>query len=282
MLGIIGGSGFEKFDGFKVIEELPRETPFGLCSSSFKKVEIDGVECLFLSRHGSHHELLPSEINYRANVYNFKKFGAEAVVSFSAVGSLAKEFKPGDMVIPTQYIDRTKGLRAHTFLGDGLVGHVSLAKPISSVMLENAMAKSQGKSWDSHFSKTYVCIEGPYFSTQAESKWFCSMGADIIGMTHFPEFALMREAGLSYLPCCFVTDYDCWDDSIAHVTLQEVLEVMRNNNAKAYNLTQDLVALKEHLWQGCQNVKEGLASGLMTPESLWPEGSKSWLNTLLN
>ena len=247
MLGIIGGSGFEKFDGFEVVEELPVETPFGQSSSGFKKVRIDGIECLFLSRHGNQHELLPTEVNFRANVFNFKKFGAKAVVSFSAVGSLAKEFKPGDMVVPTQYIDRTKGLRAHTFLGDGLVGHVSLAKPICPNMFEFGQSLSKDKPWDSHFAKTYVCIEGPYFSTQAESKWFCSMGADIIGMTHFPEFALMREAGLPYLPCCFVTDYDCWDDSIKHVTLQEVIEVMRSNNSKAFSLAKDLVQLKEKL-----------------------------------
>jgi len=281
MLGIIGGSGFEKFDGFEVVEELSTDTPFGEASSGFKKVKIDGVECLFLSRHGSHHELLPSEINFRANVYNFKKHGAKAVVSFSAVGSLAKEFKPGDMVVPTQYIDRTKGLRKHSFLGEGLVGHVSLAKPICHNMLEFAIEKSQGKDWDSHFKKTYVCIEGPYFSTVAESKWFCSMGADIIGMTHFPEFALMREAGLPYLPCCFITDYDSWDDSIEHVTLQEVLKVMRGNNSKAFSLAQDLVQLKDKLWQEstCQN--SGLKTGLMTPPELRPASTKEWLDIIL-
>lgn len=282
MLGIIGGSGFEKFDGFEIVEELSADTPFGKASSGFKKVKIDGVECLFLSRHGSNHELLPSEINFRANVFNFKKHGAKAVVSFSAVGSLAKEFKPGDMVVPTQYIDRTKGLRNHTFLGEGLVGHVSLAKPICHNMLEFAMEKSKGKEWDSHFKKTYVCIEGPYFSTVAESKWFCSMGADIIGMTHFPEFALMREAGLAYLPCCFITDYDCWDESIEHVTLQEVIKVMRGNNSKAFSLAKDLVQLGNKLWENSNCSNEGLKTGLMTSEEMRPKKSQEWLSTILN
>ncbi len=282
MLGIIGGSGFEKFDGFEVVEELSAETPFGQASSGFKKVKIDGVECLFLSRHGKDHELLPSEINFRANVFNFKKHGAKAVVSFSAVGSLAKEFKPGDMVVPTQYIDRTKGLRKHTFLGEGLVGHVSLAKPICHKMFETAIEKSKGKDWDSHFGKTYVCIEGPYFSTHAESKWFCSMGADIIGMTHFPEFALMREAGLAYLPCCFITDYDCWDESIEHVTLQEVIKVMRGNNSKAFSLAKDLVAMGEGLWLGSDCFDQGLKTGLMTPRKNIPGSAHAWINTILN
>ncbi len=277
MLGLIGGSGFENFKEFEVVEELDVNTPFGEASSGFKKVKIDGVECLFLSRHGKSHELLPSEINFRANVYNFKKHGAKAVVSFSAVGSLAKEFKPGDMVVPTQYIDRTKGLRKHTFLGNGCVGHVSLAQPICPNLVETVMTFSAGKDWDSHFKKTYVCIEGPYFSTQAESKWFRAIGGDIIGMTHFPEFALMREASLPYLPCCFVTDYDCWDDSIEHVTLQEVIKVMKGNNGKAFSLARDLVAMGEQLWQKCEADKHGLKTGFMSPKETAPE----WMSLFL-
>src|SRR5688572_26964045 len=131
MWGIIGGSGFEKFDDFEVVELLPRETPFGLASSGFKRVRINGKEALFLSRHGEHHELTPMEVNYRANVFAFKKFGADAVVSFSAVGSLHQQYKPGDLVIASQYIDRTKGIRKHTFCGEGIVGHMSLAHPVS-------------------------------------------------------------------------------------------------------------------------------------------------------
>ena len=281
MLGIIGGSGFEKFDGFEVLEELPRETPYGLCSSGFKKVKIDGIECLFLSRHGSHHELLPTEVNYRANVFNFKKYGAKAIVSFSAVGSLGEEFKPGDMVVPNQYIDRTKGIRAHTFLGKGLVGHVSLAHPIEPSLMKWAKEKAEGQSWDSHFEKTYICIEGPNFSTQAESKWYCKLGAHIIGMTHFPEFALMREAGLAYLPCCFVTDYDCWNESIEHVTLAEVIQVMRDNNSKAFTILKEFVALKENLWSACEAESKGLKTALMTPKEQIPSEHKGALDVLL-
>ncbi|MEQ1723364.1 MAG: MTAP family purine nucleoside phosphorylase, partial [Pseudobdellovibrio sp.] len=235
MLGVIGGSGFEKFDEFETIELLDRETPFGQAASGFKKVKVDGTEFLFISRHGEHHEHLPSEINYRANIFAFKKLGAKAIVSFSAVGSLQKEFAPGDLVIPYQYIDRTKSLRQHTFLGGGLIGHVSLAKPICEVMAKRAQELIVGNKINSnfktHFGQTYVCIEGPYFSTKAESNTYRQMEAQIIGMSNFPEYALAREAGLPYLPCCFVTDYDCWDDSIPHVTVEEVIKVMKGNNS---------------------------------------------------
>jgi len=216
MIGVIGGSGFEKFDEFETIGMLNRETPFGLAASGMKRVSVAGKDFIFISRHGEHHEHLPSEINYRANIYALKKHGAKAVVSFSAVGSLRKEFAPGELVIPYQYIDRTKSLRKHTFLGEGLVGHVSLAKPVCDVMSERAielvMQNNLNTEFRTHFGQTYVCIEGPYFSTKAESNAYRQMGADIIGMSNFPEYALAREAGLPYLPCCFVTDYDCWDD----------------------------------------------------------------------
>lgn len=282
MWAVIGGSGFEKFDGFEVVEELDRETPFGLASSGIKKVKINGQECLFLSRHGAHHELLPTEVNFRANIFALKKHGAKAIVSFSAIGSLRQEFKPGDMVVPYQYVDRTKGVRAHTYCGDGIVGHVSLAKPVNKDMAEKLKEMAKGRSWDCHFGQTYVCIEGPYFSTKAESNFYRSLGADIIGMTHFPEYALAREAGLPYLPCCFVTDYDCWDDSIPHVTLAEVIEVMRNNNAKAWELLQDVINTNDGLYKDCDCGDQGLRMGLMTPKESIRSDQMQWLDVLLS
>lgn len=281
MFAIIGGSGFEKFDGFKTIENIEIETPFGKTSSGLKRVRIDQHECLFLSRHGEHHELLPSEVNFRANIYALKKLGARAILSFSAVGSLRKEFKPGDMVLCTQYIDRTKGLRAHTFLGDGLVGHVSLAHPVCQPAVEKIKKISSKYDFGCHFGQTYICIEGPYFSTKAESNSYRQMGADIIGMTHFPEFALAREAGLSYVPCCFVTDYDCWDDLIPHVTLEEVIKVMRQNNAKAFLMAQDLLAMGDSLCADCQCENQGLRAGLMTPSEAIPSATRQWLQVLV-
>ena len=283
MWAIVGGSGFEKFEGFKPLENLSRETPFGLCSSGLKKVEVAGQEVLFLSRHGENHELLPSEVNYRANIFALKKYGARAILSFSAVGSLHQEYKPGDMVVPTQYLDRTKGLRAHSFCGQGLVGHMSLAHPVcrqAVSRLQELMSQPELSSWDSHFCKTYVCIEGPNFSTQAESNSYRQMGAHIIGMTNYPEYALAREAGLTYLPCGFVTDYDCWDDNIPHVTLSEVLEVMRKNNAKAFKVAEKVVSTGPDLYQDCQCKEEGLKNGVMTPEAAWPEATREWLSIL--
>lgn len=285
MLGIIGGSGFEKFEDFETVEILHRETPFGLAASGFKKVKVDGTEFLFISRHGDKHEHLPSEINYRANLYAFKKMGVKAVVSFSAVGSLRKEFAPGDLVIPYQYIDRTKSIRKHTFLGDGLVGHVSLAKPICEVMAKRTKELVQinklTNKFKIHFGQTYVCIEGPYFSTKAESNTYRQMGADIIGMSNFPEYALAREAGLPYLPCCFVTDYDCWDDSIPHVTVEEVLKVMKHNNAKAFDVLKML--LKEPgISEGSLAYDGGLKTGLFMPKEAIPVDKQEWVEVLMS
>lgn len=282
MFAIIGGSGFEKFDGFQVIENLPTATPFGEASSGLKRVKIGEHECLFLSRHGQHHEKLPTEVNFRANIYALKKYGARAILSFSAVGSLRQEYKPGDMVLCTQYIDRTKGVRAHTFLGDGVVGHVSLAKPVCKSPVEKLKKLSSKYAFDCHFGQTYICIEGPYFSTQAESNTYRQMGADIIGMTHYPEFALAREAGLTYVPCCFVTDYDCWSDDIPHVTLEEVLKVMRGNNGKAFQMAQDILAMGENFYSECDCRNQGLRTGLMTPREAIAKDKMAWLEVLLS
>lgn len=279
MIAVIGGSGFEKFEEFSTIEKIAIETPFGPHSSGLKKVQVEGHEFLFLSRHGEHHELLPSEINYRANIFAFKKLGANAIVSFSAVGSLQKELAPGDMVVPFQYIDRTKN-RAHTFLGQGLIGHVSLAKPICDVMAKQLQAIAGQFSHKSFFGQTYVCIEGPYFSTQAESFVYRQMKADIIGMSNFPEYALAREAGLPYLPCCFVTDYDCWDESIPHVTVDEVIKVMKGNNTKAFQVLKSLLKVTD-LAKGSAAYEGGLRSGLFMPKEAIPADKKSWVNVLL-
>lgn len=282
MIGVIGGSGFEKFDDFKTIDILPTETPFGPTSSGFKKVSVDGTEFLFISRHGDHHELLPSEINYRANIYALKKQGVTSLISFSAVGSLQKQLAPGDCVIPSQYIDRTKGIRRSTFLGEGLIGHVSLAKPICENMATHLQNLHQTVPFDFkiHFDQTYICIEGPYFSTLAESHSYRLMDADIIGMSNFPEYALAREAGLPYLPCCFVTDYDCWDTTIPHVTVDEVIKVMKGNNQKAFQLLKKLLLITD-LSKHSEAYEGGLRSGLFMPKEAIPSHMKTWVDVLL-
>ena len=280
MIAVIGGSGFEKFEEFETLEKIKIETPFGDHSTGLKKVKVDGDEFLFLSRHGEHHELLPHEINYRANIYAFKKLGATAIVSFSAVGSLQKDLAPGDMVVPYQYIDRTKG-RLHTFMGQGLIGHVSLAKPICEVMAKRLKELVAHLSHQSFFGQTYVCIEGPYFSTQAESHMYRQMGANIIGMSNFPEYALAREAGLPYLPCCFVTDYDCWDDSIPHVTVEEVVKVMQGNNTKAFSVLK-IILKNKNLSEGSPAVDGGLKSGLFMAKESIPKDKLFWVNVLIS
>jgi 5'-methylthioadenosine phosphorylase len=280
MWAIIGGSGFEHFEGFEVLEPLDIITPFGKPSSGLKKVGLQGESIIFISRHGQYHELLPSEINYRANIFALKQLGVNKILSISAVGSLRQELKPGDMVIPYQYLNRTTYPRQHTFCGNGVTGHVSLANPITNALAEEVQNIKHLLDFDIHFNKTYVCIDGPYFSTRSESNHFRQMNADIIGMTNFPEYALAREAGICYLPCSFVTDYDCWDDSIPHVTVEQVMQVMRQNNAKAFKLATTLIPYASHLFpQGCAEL--GLKSGLMRPLDTLPSDKRRYIETLL-
>jgi 5'-methylthioadenosine phosphorylase len=283
MWGLIGGSGFEKFDGFQTVEALPRETPFGLTSSGFKKVRVDGKELLFISRHGEHHEALPTEVNYRANIYAMKKHGAKAILSCSAVGSLRAELEPEHMVIPLQYIDRTKGIRKHSFCGDGVVGHMSLAYPVCEHLVRKVEQLARKEDFTTHVGGTYVCIEGPNFSTLAESLSYRELAADIIGMTNFPEYALAREAGMSYLPCCFVTDYDCWDTTRPHVTIAEVIRIMKANNGKAFSLLKRILAEnQEELLAESKCKDEGLRMGMMTPKEAVPAKAREWLEVLLS
>lgn len=279
MFAVYGGSGFENFEEFETVEQLPTETPFGSASSGIKKVRVGSHELIFVSRHGEHHELLPSEINYRANMYALKSFGATRLVAFSAVGSLQEELAPGDMVVPNQFIDRTKSIRKHTFCGDGVVGHVSLAKPIWQEAAEVVAGLAGNMNFNIHLDRTALCIEGPCFSTKAESDSYRTLGCDIIGMTSFPEYALAREAGIAYLPCSFVTDYDCWNDKIEHVTLDQVIKVMRENNAKAFQL---LKALLDKDPQTSETIRDsGLRSGLLTPKERIPAAQKKVFEVLL-
>jgi 5'-methylthioadenosine phosphorylase len=281
MWAVIGGSGFEKFGEFEAIEELDRKTPFGLCSEGLKKGKIAGVEVLFLPRHGYDHNLLPSEVNYVANIYALKKYGARHVLAFSAVGSLRQELAPGDMVVPTQYIDRTKGVRRCTFGGTGLVAHVSLAEPVSKKLVDTLKAAMGGSDITAHFDKTSLVVEGPYFSSKAESHSFRAMGADIIGMTAFPEYALAREAGLAFLPCSFVTDYDCWKDDIPHVTVAEVMETMQKNNVKAFEVAKKVVGFEQDVLLSASEKEHGLKHAIMTSVDKLSQETKDWLSVLL-
>lgn len=300
MWAVIGGSGFEQFANVENRGAVDRETPFGLASSGMRRICVTlsdeaKAEILFLPRHGEQHELSPSEVNYAANIFALKRAGATKIIAFSAVGSLREELRPGDMVIPQQFIDRTRSLRRNSFCGDGIVGHVSLAEPIWAEAAHWVREHKPEFSFSIHFEKTALVIEGPQFSTRAESHSYRAMGADTIGMTAYPEFALAREAGLAYLPCCFVTDYDSWNESIPHVTLAQVLELMRQNNGKAFELLQKLLwatpgaavggppnaDVAPELMQSALAHNGGLRAGLMTPIERVPAKHRAWLDILL-
>ncbi len=235
-VGIIGGSGLYNMDALQNATEHHIDTPFGKPSDAVVTGEIDGIGVAFIARHGRGHRLIPTEVPYRANIYALKKFGSKYVISLSAVGSLSEEMKPLDMVLPDQFIDLTKR-RESTFFGSGAVAHTSLAEPVCphlADVLARAVGQTRSQSvmgadFALHRGGTYVCIEGPQFSTQAESHWYRSMGAKVIGMTNMPEAKLAKEAQMAYASLAMVTDFDCWHPREAHVTADiAIINLMKN------------------------------------------------------
>ncbi len=245
-IAVIGGSGLYNLDSIEIVDQYDIETPFGKPSVPIIQAQVRNTEnkvegnFYFLSRHGDGHTIAPSEINFRANIFALKKLGAKYIISFSAVGSLKEELSPGMFVLPDQFIDWTKGLRKRTFFSDGIVGHVSTAKPVEQALL-NSVAKTCGKV-GVPYSKggTYLCIEGPQFSSKAESAIYRSFGASVIGMTNVPEAYLAKEAGMAYTTITMVTDYDCWKEN--HCSVEEILEVMDKNNKTAINVIRQLIS----------------------------------------
>lgn len=234
-VGVVGGSGLYAMDGLEVIEERRIETPFGDPSDAFVLGEIEGVRVAFLARHGRGHRLMPSELPFRANLWAFKSLGVRYLLSVSAVGSLKERYAPRHVVIPDQFIDRTRH-RPDTFFGDGLVAHVGFGDPLCPVLtgLMADAAEEAGAGDDSvvvHRGGTYVCMEGPQFSTRAESFLYRSWGADVIGMTNLQEAKLAREAEICYGTFAMVTDYDCWHETEEDVSVEAVLEILRDNAA---------------------------------------------------
>jgi len=225
---VIGGSGFYQMNGLDKVEMMELETPFGRPSDPFYQGRIGDLEVVFLARHGRGHRLLPSEINYRANVFGMKQLGVTHLVSVSTAGSLKEEIHPGDLMIPDQFIDRTFK-RPGTFFGDGLVVHVSLADPVCANLASDLAKAARVNGATIHEGGTYICMEGPQFSTRAESNLYRSFGASVISMTAMQEARLAREAELCYAVLVLVTDYDCWHESVAAVDIGEILRVMRLN-----------------------------------------------------
>jgi len=231
-IGIIGGSGLYEMAGLTDVREERVETPFGLPSDAYVLGRLEGRPVAFLARHGRGHRLLPSELNFRANIYGFKSLGAEWILSASAVGSMREDVKPRDILIPDQFFDRTKA-RSSTFFGDGLVVHVAFADPTCPALGDLLYQAAREEGATVHRGGTYLCIEGPQFSTRAESRIYRTWGVDVIGMTNLQEAKLAREAEICYATMALVTDYDVWHETEEDVTVEAVIAVLLENAAMA-------------------------------------------------
>ncbi len=239
-IGIIGGSGLYQMEALKAPEAVSIETPFGLPSGDFILGKLEGVPVAFLSRHGQNHTILPSEINYRANIFAMKKLGVQRILSVSAVGSMKEEIEPGHIVIPDQFYDLTKG-RKSTFFGEGLVAHVSMANPVCLEMMETVANMTEEIGGMVHRGGCYLCMEGPQFSTRGESGIHRTWGVSVIGMTNATEAKLAREAEICYVTIALSTDYDCWHISEEPVTVEMILEVLSANVTFSKRLLQSVV-----------------------------------------
>ena len=270
-IGIIGGSGLYSMSGLEAVAELNPETPYGPASAPLvvgRLAGVDGVELVFLARHGRGHTLNPSEVPYRANIFALKSVGCAWVISVSAVGSLREEVHPGDVVLIDQFIDRTKD-RPSTFFDKGIVAHVSFADPVCATLRGYLLAAAHEVGARVHDGGTYVCMEGPAFSTRAESHLYRSWGARVIGMTNLPEAKLAREAELSYATLAMATDYDCWHDAHDAVTVDQVIAVLHANVALAQRILQAAIPrIVAH--EGPAPMHNALATAIITDRARVP------------
>lgn len=241
-IGVIGGSGLYEMEALKGKESVKVDTPFGSPSDKYITGSLNSKEVVFLPRHGCGHSILPSELNFKANIYGMKVLGVDRILSVSAVGSLKKEITPGDIVIPFQFYDHTR-FRPSTFFGNGIVGHLSFADPICLDTADIVFKASQKAGAKVHKGGTYICIEGPQFSTRAESNIYRSWGMDIIGMTNVNEAKLAREAEICYTTIALSTDYDCWYEEEESVTAASVVEVIKKNVQMARKIVAESVAM---------------------------------------
>ena len=276
-IGVIGGSGLYEMEGLVNVKRKKVKTPFGDPSDELVTGKLGGVEMVFLPRHGRGHRILPSEINFRANIWAMKKLGVERIISVSAVGSLKKEIVPGHAVIIDQFIDRTRGKRADTFFGKGVVAHVAFADPVCGYLAGVLHASAKEIGWKAHKGGTYVCMEGPLFSTRAESHLYRSWGADVIGMTNLQEAKLAREAEICYATIALATDYDCWHDEV--VTVEKVIATMHANINNSRNAIKAAVPrIKADRDCGC---RDALKHGIMTDPKKIPSKTKADLKLII-
>lgn len=238
-IAVIGGSGVYKLDGIQVVKEHKISTPYGQPTSEIIEAKIGEDTFYFLPRHGKGHTFTPSEVNYRANIFALKSLGVEYIISVSAVGSLKEEYPPTTFVLVDQFIDWTKGLRERTFFNNGFVAHVSAAEPVEKQLQQMLVTACKEVGVKHGDGGSYICIEGPQFSSKAESHIYRSFGASVIGMTNVPESYLAKEAGIAYATVAMVTDYDCWKEE--HCTLEEIMKVMKTNNQNAQKVLMNVL-----------------------------------------
>ena len=277
-IGIIGGSGLYNMDGLTNVTEHRIETPFGDPSEVFVLGTLEGRSVAFLARHGKGHRILPSELNFKANIYAMKSLGVSSILSVSAVGSLKEEHKPTDFVIPDQFIDRTFS-RSATFFGEGIVGHVGFADPVCPIVSDVFAKACAEVGVVGKRGGTYLCMEGPQFSTRAESNLYRSWGADIIGMTNLQEAKLAREAEISYATLAMVTDYDCWRDGYDDVTIEQVIAVMHKNSGNAQKVVKAAVRLMP-ADLSASPAQTAARFAIMTDRALIPADTKAKLELL--
>ena len=282
VIGVIGGSGLYEIEGLTDVREEYIDTPFGKPSDSVIRGTLGQVEMVFLPRHGRGHRFLPSEVNYRANIYALKMLGVEQIISVSAVGSMQEQIVPGHIVIPDQFIDRTQGRRASTFFGQGVVGHIQFAEPVCDPLAEILADSAKQAGTQVHAGGTYICIEGPNFSSRAESNLYRSWGVDVIGMTNIPEARLAREAEICYSTIALATDYDCWHDGHEDVSVEAVVAIIQQNVAKAREIIKIAVAkiAEQRQTRRCA-CAEALKYAIMTTPELIPNETRRSLEPLI-
>ena len=279
MLAIIGGTGLYELAGLQIDAQTNVDTPFGTPSGAVVRGRIGNTPLLFLARHGSGHRLLPHEVNYRANIYALKREGATTVLGFSAVGSLADAIEPGDLAMPEQYFDWTRGHRERSFFGGGVAAHVSTATPVSAALVDCTEAAAQFLGITLHRGLTYACVEGPRLGTRAESHFLRQAGCHLVGMTNVPEAFLAREAQMAYATVGIVTDYDCWmEDPARHVSVAAIFELYGSSLARARRLLDRL--LSQPLAEPEPSIRTALASAMMTPDDALSDSQREWLEVL--
>ena len=282
IIGVIGGSGLYEIEGLTEVQEIILETPFGAPSDAYITGTLGDAKMVFLPRHGRGHRLLPSEVNYRANIYGMKTLGVEHIISVSAVGSMKEEIVPGHIVVPDQFFDRTQGKRASTFFGNGVVGHVQFADPVCADLSAILVESAQAVGATVHQGGTYICIEGPNFSTRAESQIYRSWGVDIIGMTNLPESRLAREAEICYGTVALATDYDCWHEGHDDVSVEAVIAVIHQNVATAREIIKSAASriVQQRQQRNCA-CAEALKFTIMTDKNLIPTDTQQALEPII-